>query len=72
MSNFSGSAGQDWSTVNVGRSAKAYKKPTGSEIKADMTKQARAGNVASVQRSHGAGSTNKSVAGHGMMGTTAG
>ena len=67
MSNF---GGQDWSVVNAGRSAKPFVKPTAGDKKADLTKAQRSGNVSSQQKMGGA--TNKSVAGHGIMGTTAG
>lgn len=62
---------QDWSTVNVGRSAKPYSKPqTEAEKKAELEKAKRAGQV-KTESKMGA-STNKSVGGHGPMGTTAG
>ncbi|KAH8043999.1 DNA binding protein [Aureococcus anophagefferens] len=70
MSSFHGNSGQDWSTVNVGRSAKPFKKPTDADKKQDLTKALRTGGVATSARMGGA--TNKTVAGHGIMGTTAG
>ncbi|KAH8067116.1 DNA binding protein [Aureococcus anophagefferens] len=70
MSSFHGNSGQDWSTVNVGRSAKPFKKPTDADKKQDLTKALRTGGVATSERMGGA--TNKTVAGHGIMGTTAG
>ena len=70
MSSFHGNSGQDWATVNVGRSAKPFKKPTDADKKQDLTKALRTGGVATSARMGGA--TNKTVAGHGIMGTTAG
>lgn len=68
MSGFGG--GQDWSTVNAGRSAKAFVKPTAGDKKKDLMKAQRVGGAVSQQKIGGGG--NSTVAGHGMMGTTAG
>ena len=42
MSNFGGNAGQDWETVNVGRSTKPFKKPTQGDKKQSLTSAQRA------------------------------
>ena len=41
MSNFGGNAGQDWETVNVGRSTKPFKKPTQGDKKQSLTSAQR-------------------------------
>ena len=70
MSSFHGNSGQDWTVANVGRSSKPFKKPTEADKKQDLTKAMRSGQVSTASKMGGA--TNKSVMGHGMMGTTAG
>ncbi|KAJ8604224.1 hypothetical protein CTAYLR_009779 [Chrysophaeum taylorii] len=62
---------QDWTSVNVGKSAKPYSKPqTEGEKKAEIQKLKKQGLV-STEAKMGA-TTNKSTGGHGPMGTTAG
>jgi len=70
MSNFGGNAGQDWETVNVGRSTKPFKKPTQGDKKQSLTSAQRSGAAVSQQRQFA--TANKSVGGHGPMGTSAG
>ena len=69
MSNFGGNAGQDWETVNVGRSTKPFKKPTQGDKKQSLTSAQRSGAAVSQQRQFA--TANKSVGGHGPMGTSA-
>jgi len=70
MSNFGGNAGQDWETVNVGRSTKPFKKPTQGDKKQSLTSAQRSG--AAVSQARQFATANKSVGGHGPMGTSAG
>merc|ERR1712159_53400 len=69
MSNFGGNAGQDWETVNVGRSTKPFKKPTQGDKKQSLTSAQRSGTAVSQARQFA--TANKSVGGHGPMGTSA-
>ena len=70
MSNFGGNAGQDWETVNVGRSTKPFKKPTQGDKKQSLTSAQRSG--AAVSQARQFATANKSVGGHGPMETSAG
>jgi hypothetical protein len=69
MSGFGGNSGQDWTAVNVGRSAAAKKPVTAGDKAAELARAKRQGVAITAQRMT---SGNKSSSGTGPMATSAG